>query len=93
MDKATNRLEGKVALITGATKGIGEATARLFAKEGSYVLICGRDSAAGEKIESDINREYQGNKMVPINRTLEKKCLVYRYFLFIILIYILEEKT
>ena len=47
-------------MITGATKGIGEATARLFAKEGSYVLICGRDSAAGEKIESDINREYQG---------------------------------
>jgi NAD(P)-dependent dehydrogenase (short-subunit alcohol dehydrogenase family) len=37
-----NRLEGKVAIITGATGGIGEATARRFLDEGSSVMLVGR---------------------------------------------------
>lgn len=35
-------LADKVALVTGASRGIGEATARLFAQEGARVVICGR---------------------------------------------------
>jgi len=44
----------KVALITGATSGIGEAAAREFAKEGAKVFFCGRRENLGEQVEREI---------------------------------------
>jgi len=38
----TKKLQGKVAVITSGTTGIGFAAARLFVKEGAYVFITGR---------------------------------------------------
>ena len=37
-----NKLEGKTALITGGTSGIGLATAKAFVNEGAYTFIMGR---------------------------------------------------
>ncbi|RDU34641.1 short-chain dehydrogenase [Neobacillus piezotolerans] len=51
------RLDGKVAIITGGTFGIGESTVRLFAQEGAKVVIAARNEEKGAKLVNDIKAE------------------------------------
>lgn len=48
------RLEGRVALVTGSSRGIGAAIARLFAAEGATVVVHGRDAEAVEEVRTSI---------------------------------------
>lgn len=48
------KFQNKVVLITGATSGIGEATARAFAQEGAKVFFCGRRENLGQTVERAI---------------------------------------
>lgn len=50
----SGRLAGKVAVITGSTSGIGEATARRFAAEGAAVIVSGRNADKGTALAKEL---------------------------------------
>ena len=65
-----NRLEGKVAIITGGNSGVGEATAIKFAKEGAKVVITARREAQLESVAEKIRAE--GGEVLAICSDISK---------------------
>jgi NAD(P)-dependent dehydrogenase (short-subunit alcohol dehydrogenase family) len=59
-EKGTGKLEGKVALVTGGTSGIGLATAKCFVNEGAYVFITGRRQKELDEALKEIGRNVTG---------------------------------
>ena len=73
-----NRLENKVALITGGSSGIGQAAARLFAREGAKVVIADVDAEGGEKTADAIRQAGGHAHFVPadISKAAEVEALI-----------------
>ena len=67
------RVEGRVAIITGSTYGIGEAIARILAKEGAVSIITGRSQEEGKKVVEAINSAGGRSEYYPLDVTDEKR--------------------
>ena len=70
------KLAGQTALVTGATRGIGQAIALAFAAEGAAVAVTGRDSEALEAVGADLR--LRGGQVVTVAADLAERGAVDR---------------
>ncbi|BAY28669.1 short-chain dehydrogenase/reductase SDR [Nostoc carneum NIES-2107] len=70
------QLNGKVALVTAASKGLGKATAKQFAREGAKVVICARSELV-EKTAAEIESE-TGNEVLAIRADVSQQADIER---------------
>ena len=69
------RLEGQVALITGASRGIGAATARAFAAEGAQLVLVARTIGALEEVDDAVRQAGGSALLVPLDLTHADKVM------------------
>ncbi|WP_395623140.1 SDR family NAD(P)-dependent oxidoreductase [Sphingomonas daechungensis] len=65
----TKPLSGKLALVTGASRGIGAATAETLAREGAHVLLVARTASALEEVEERIHQAGGSATIAPLDLT------------------------
>ena len=68
------KFENKVAIITGSTRGIGRATAELFAKEGAKVIVVGTKEELGESCVNEIKAAGGVKTREDLEQFLEEGC-------------------
>ncbi|MEW6242648.1 MAG: SDR family NAD(P)-dependent oxidoreductase, partial [Chloroflexota bacterium] len=68
------RLKDKVAIITGATSGIGKAAALLFADEGADLVLTGRRAELGRRVEAECRQKGVRCVFVEADHTRAEDC-------------------
>ena len=63
----TSSLASRIALVTGASRGIGYATARALAKAGAHIVAVGRTQAGLEELDDEIRQAGGSATLVPLN--------------------------
>lgn len=69
MTPRAGRLDGRIALITGASRGIGAAVARAFAGEGARVILTARSQGGLEDVDDEIRAAGGGATLFPADLT------------------------
>lgn len=69
MTESAGRLHGRVALITGASRGIGRAVARRFAQEGAHLILVARTVGGLEEADDEIKAFGANATLVPLDLT------------------------
>jgi len=72
-EKKSGRVEGRTAIVTGSTYGIGEAIAKVLADEGAISIVTGRTEKDGEKVAEEIRTAGGAAEYYPLNVTDEKR--------------------
>jgi NAD(P)-dependent dehydrogenase (short-subunit alcohol dehydrogenase family) len=63
----TPRLAGRIALITGASRGLGRAVALAMAREGAHVILLARTAGALEEVDDEIRRDGSSASLLPFD--------------------------
>src|SRR2546428_4393933 len=67
-------LQNKIALVTGASSGIGAAIAETFARAGAFVFVTDRDEKSGRAVAENIKAQDGDAEFLPLDVTNEETC-------------------
>lgn len=73
MSNNTKRLAGRIALVTGASRGIGAAVAKAYAREGAHVILLARTVGALEEVDDAIQQAGGTATLLPFDLAETKK--------------------
>jgi len=63
----TKRLDGRIALVTGASRGLGAAVAKRYAAEGAHLILLARTGKALEAVDDEVRRLGSNATLVPLD--------------------------